>query len=272
MKKIAFIGAGNMGGALVMGICKAIDPQQVVIFDLNTERTAFLAEKTGCTVAQTAHAACADSEYIVLAVKPQQLRNVQALLIPAMKEAKEKGINQKILSIAAGITLESLSEIPLQYGFELPVFRMLPNTPSEIGEGLNIYAENVLATDEMCAELENMFAQCGLTERVTEQIIDVASAVSGCTPAFAYMFIDALADGAVASGMPRKMAYEIAAQATLGAAKLMRESGEHPGILKDMVCSPGGTTIQGMRVLENGGVRGSIMAAIDACVEKSKNL
>lgn len=272
MKKIAFIGAGNMGGALVMGICKAIDPQQVVIFDLNTERTAFLAEKTGCTVAQTAHAACADSEYIVLAVKPQQLRNVQALLIPAMKEAKEKGINQKILSIAAGITLESLSEIPLQYGFELPVFRMLPNTPSEIGEGLNIYAENVLATDEMCAELENMFAHCGLTERVTEQIIDVASAVSGCTPAFAYMFIDALADGAVRCGVPRDKAIKYAAQAVKGAAAMVLETGRHPDALKDAVCSPGGSTIVGVATLEDAAFRRAAANAVFYANEKNIEL
>jgi len=272
MKKIAFIGAGNMGGALVMGICKAIDPQQVVIFDLNTERTDFLRSKTGCTVAQTAHAACADSEYIVLAVKPQQLRNVQALLVPAMKEAKEKGIKQKILSIAAGITLESLAEIPLQYGLDLPVFRMLPNTPSEIGEGLNIYAENSLATDEMCTELENMFAQCGLTERVTEHILDVASAVSGCTPAFAYMFIDALADGAVRCGVPRDKAIKYAAQAVKGAAAMVLETGRHPDALKDAVCSPGGSTIVGVATLEDAAFRSAAANAVFYANEKNLDL
>ena len=166
MKKIAFIGAGNMGGALVLGVCKVLDPQQVVIFDLNKERTAFLSEKTGCMVADTAEKAVADAEYIVLGVKPQQLRDVQTSLIPAMKTAAEKGIQQKIVSIAAGITLASLAEIPLENGFDLPVFRMLPNTPSEIGEGLNIYAESSLVTAEMCAEFDSMFAQCGLIERV----------------------------------------------------------------------------------------------------------
>ena len=272
MKKIAFIGAGNMGGALVMGICKAIDPQQVVIFDLNAERTAFLAEKTGCSVAATAYNACKEAEYIVLAVKPQQLRDVQALLIPAMREAREKGIQQKILSIAAGITLESLAEIPLQYGFDLPVFRMLPNTPSEIGEGLNIYAENSLATDEMCAELENMFSQCGLIERVTEHILDVASAVSGCTPAFAYMFVDALADGAVRCGLPRDKAIRYAAQAVKGAAAMVLETGRHPDALKDAVCSPGGSTIVGVATLENAAFRSAAANAVFYANEKNIEL
>lgn len=272
MKKIAFIGAGNMGGALVMGICKTIDPQQVVIFDLDTAKTAALSEKTGCAVAETAFKACENAEYVVLAVKPQQLRNVQALLVPAMRAAREKGIQQKILSIAAGITLKDLAEIPQANDFDLPVFRMLPNTPSEIGEGLNIYAENSLATDEMCAELEYLFTNCGLTERVTEQILDVASAVSGCTPAFAYMFIDALADGAVRCGLPRDKAIRYAAQAVKGAAAMVLETGRHPDVLKDAVCSPGGSTIVGVATLENAAFRAAAANAVFYANEKNLDL
>ena len=272
MKKIAFIGAGNMGGALVMGICKVLDPQQVVIFDLNTERTAFLAEKTGCAVAETAEKACEAAEYIVLAVKPQQLRDVQAQLIPAMKGAKENGISQKILSIAAGITLKDLAEIPQANGLDLPVFRMLPNTPSEIGEGLNIYAVNSLVTDEMQAELEAMFALCGLIENVTEHILDVASAVSGCTPAFAYMFVDALADGAVRCGLPRDKAIRYAAQAVKGAAAMVLETGRHPDALKDAVCSPGGSTIVGVATLENAAFRAAAANAVFYANEKNLDL
>ena len=272
MKKITFIGAGNMGGALVLGVCKAIDPQQVVIFDLNTERTKFLSETTGCTVADTAENACAEAEYIVLGVKPQQLRDVQTALIPAMKTAKENGINQKIVSIAAGITLESLAEIPLENGLDLPVFRMLPNTPSEIGEGLNIYAENSLATEEMCAEFDGMFSKCGLVERVTEHILDVASAVSGCTPAFAYMFIDALADGAVRCGVPRDKAIRYAAQAVKGAAAMVLETGRHPDALKDAVCSPGGSTIVGVATLEDKAFRSAAANAVYYANEKNIRL
>ncbi len=272
MKKIAFIGAGNMGGALIMGICKAIEPQQMVIYDPDTEKTRTLSAKTGCVVADSALEAAAESEYVVLAVKPQVLRGVQTQLIPAMKQAAENGINQIILSIAAGITLTDLAAIPLESGLDLPVIRMLPNTPSEIGEGLNIYAVNDKMTDEKCTELENIFAQCGLIEKVTEHILDVASAVSGCTPAFAYMFIDALADGAVRCGVPRDKAIKYAAQAVKGAAAMVLETGRHPDALKDAVCSPGGSTIVGVATLENAAFRAAAANAVFYANEKNMDL
>jgi len=272
MKKIAFIGAGNMGGALILGICKAIEPQQVVIYDPDTEKTFALSAKTGCIVADSALAAAADAEYVVLAVKPQVLRGVQTQLIPAMKQAAEKGINQIVLSIAAGITLADLASIPLENGLDLPVIRMLPNTPSEIGEGLNIYAVNEKMTAEKCTELENIFAQCGLIEKVTEHILDVASAVSGCTPAFAYMFIDALADGAVRCGVPRDKAIKYAAQAVKGAAAMVLETGRHPDALKDAVCSPGGSTIVGVATLENAAFRAAAANAVFYANEKNMDL
>ena len=272
MKKIAFIGAGNMGGALVMGICRAIDPQQVVIYDPDTARTAALAEKTGCTVADSAFEAVSESEYVVLAVKPQVLRGVQAEIIPAMKQAAGNGIKQIILSIAAGITLADLATIPMENGLDLPVIRMLPNTPSEIGEGLNIYAVNSKMTDEKSDELQEMFSQCGLTEKVTEHILDVASAVSGCTPAFAYMFIDALADGAVRCGVPRDKAIKYAAQAVKGAAAMVLETGRHPDALKDAVCSPGGSTIVGVATLEDAAFRAAAANAVFYANEKNINL
>lgn len=272
MKKIAFIGAGNMGGALIIGVCKAIDPQQVIIFDIDTVKAQSLAEKTGCILAQSAEDAAGQAEYVVLAVKPQFLRQVQTQLVSAMQQAAEKGISQKLVSIAAGINLKDLAEIPLANGLDLPVFRMLPNTPSEIGEGLNIYAENSLVADEMCAELETIFAQCGLIERVTEHILDVASAVSGCTPAFAYMFIDALADGAVRCGVPRDKAIRYAAQAVKGAAGMVLETGRHPDALKDAVCSPGGSTIVGVATLENAAFRAAAANAVFYANEKNLDL
>ncbi|MBR5521601.1 MAG: pyrroline-5-carboxylate reductase [Oscillospiraceae bacterium] len=272
MKKIAFIGAGNMGGALVMGICKAIDPEQVIIYDPDIEKTATLSSKTGCIVADSADSAVADSEYVVLAVKPQILRGVQQNLVSAMQKAAREGKKQIILSIAAGITLADLATIPLENGLDLPVIRMLPNTPSEIGEGLNIYAVNDRMTDEKCDELQMMFSQCGLTEKVTEHILDVASAVSGCTPAFAYMFVDALADGAVRCGVPRDKAIKYAAQAVKGAAAMVLETGRHPDVLKDAVCSPGGSTIVGVATLENAAFRAAAANAVFYANEKNKDL
>ncbi|MBQ8603268.1 MAG: pyrroline-5-carboxylate reductase [Oscillospiraceae bacterium] len=272
MKKIAFIGAGNMGGALIMGICKAIDPHQVVIYDPDTEKTALLSQKTGCAVSESADAAVLNAEYVVLAVKPQVLRGVQQQLMPVMKQAAAEGRQQIILSIAAGIPLADLTAIPLENGLDLPVIRMLPNTPSEIGEGLNIYAVNEKVTAENCAELEKMFSQCGLTEKVTEHILDVASAVSGCTPAFAYMFIDALADGAVRCGVPRDKAIKYAAQAVKGAAAMVLETGRHPDALKDAVCSPGGSTIVGVATLENASFRAAAANAVFYANEKNMDL
>lgn len=272
MKKIAFIGAGNMGGALIMGICKAIDPQQVVIFDTDFSKVQTLSEKTGCAVANTAEEACGSAEYIVLAVKPQVLRDVQTRLVPVMQEIAAKGVQQTVVSIAAGISLEGLAEIPLANGLDLPIIRMLPNTPSEIGEGLNIYVENSLVTEEKCAELEAIFAKCGLIERVTEHIMDVASAVSGCTPAFAYMFVEALADGAVRCGVPRDKAIRYAAQAVKGAAAMVLETGRHPDALKDAVCSPGGSTIVGVATLENSAFRAAAANAVFYANEKNLDL
>lgn len=272
MKKIAFIGAGNMGGALVMGVCKAIDPSLVVIFDTDASKAKALAEKTGCCAAKTAETACESAEYVVLAVKPQVLRDVQKQLIPVMKKAKDEGKKQILVSIAAGITLSGLAEIPLQNGLDLPIVRMLPNTPSEIGEGLNIYVENSLVSEEKCAEFENIFGKCGLVERVTEHIMDVSSAVSGCTPAFAYMFVEALADGAVRCGVPRDKALKYAAQAVKGAAAMVLETGRHPDALKDAVCSPGGSTIVGVATLENSAFRAAAANAVFYANEKNKDL
>jgi len=271
MKKIALIGAGNMGGALIMGICKAINPQDMLIYDPDTVKTAQLAQKTGCCVADSA-AECAQAEYVVLAVKPQVLRDVQAQIMPVMKAVAEKGEKQILLSIAAGITLEGLAEIPLENGLNLPVIRMLPNTPSEVGEGLNIYCVNSLVTDEICTELEAMFAHCGFIEKISETVLDYASAISGCTPAFAYMFIDALADGAVRCGVPRDKAIRYAAQAVKGAAAMVLETGRHPDVLKDAVCSPGGSTIVGVATLEDSAFRAAAANAVFYANEKNKDL
>ncbi len=266
MRKIGFIGRGNMGGALIKGVCKAVDPQQVVIFDTDNQKAQILAQKTGCTVADSAKSVAENCEYIVLAVKPQILRSVQDDIVDTVEE------NRIIVSIAAGITLEGLSEKFIQKGLDLPVIRMMPNTPSEIGEGINIYAVNHKVTDEKCKEFEEIFARCGLVEKVAENIVDMATAVSGCTPAFAYMFIEALADGAVRCGVPRDKAIRYAAQAVKGAAAMVLETGRHPDELKDAVCSPGGSTIVGVATLENHSFRAAAANRVFYANEKNLDL
>lgn len=272
MKKIAFIGAGNMGGALILSVCKSIDPREVVIFDKDSRKMADMAKKTGCCTADSRASAASFCDYVVLAVKPQFLRRVLEEITPVFRVNKTRGINQTLVSIAAGISLRDLREIPLSAGVEMPVVRMLPNTPAEIGMGLIIYANNRLVTAEKDRELREIFKECGMLDNVSEHIIDVASAVSGCTPAFAYMFIDALADGAVRCGVPRDMAIRYAAQTVMGSAAMVLKTGRHPGALKDAVCSPGGSTIVGVATLEDGAFRSATANAVFYANEKNKDL
>lgn len=271
MKKIAFIGGGNMGGALITGICKAINPNDLIVYDVHIEKSEALSKKTGCCVA-TSIDCVEDAEYIVLAVKPQILEKVIDSIIPYLNKAVKNGVKQKIISIAGGVTLFSLTKQLNSNGLDLSVIRMLPNTPSEIGEGLNIYCVNELVTDEICIDVEKMFSKCGLIEKIDESVLDMSSAISGCTPAFAYMFIDGLADGAVRCGVPRDKAIRYAAQAVKGAAAMVLETGRHPGELKDAVCSPGGSTIVGVSTLEDSAFRSASANAVFNANEKNISL
>ena len=263
--KLGFIGLGNMAKAILAGLLRSgmFAAEDVVGSDVAEAMRQKATEVYGIQAMESNAEVAMASDVLVLAVKPQFLEGVLKELTNDIKE------DTLIISIAAGKSLAWLEE---KLGKKVRMLRFMPNTAAMVGESSTAICRNAYATDEDVALAVKMCESFGTAQVIDEKLMDVFSAIGGSSPAFAFLYMEALADGAVASGMPRKMAYEIAAQATLGAAKLMRESGEHPGILKDMVCSPGGTTIQGMRVLENGGVRGSIMAAIDACVEKSKNL
>ena len=264
--KTGFIGCGNMGSALAVGICKAISPAEVIVFDRHMEKIEKISDKTGCATAKNAQEICEKSEYIVVAVKPQMFRDVLKDIIPFITE------NHKIISIAAGISVSDIQGILKENGKDIPVIRMLPNTPSEVGEGLNIYCESKNCDDKICKEVEHMFKDCGLIEKVSEKMVDMASAISGCTPAFAYMFIDALADGAVRCGVPRDKAIRYAAQAVKGAAAMVLETGRHPGELKDAVCSPAGSTIVGVATLEDSAFRSAAANAVYNANEKNKSL
>lgn len=272
MKKIAFIGAGNMGGALITGVRQAIGGEDMIIFDTDRSKSRALCEKTGCLAARSARRACRRAEYVVLAVKPQVIRSVLEEIAPVMTELSRRGTKQTLVSIAAGVTLDSLEEPFAAAGCDMPVIRMLPNTPCEIGRGLIIYCANAHVGEEECADINSMFARCGMVEQVREQVLDTASSVSGCTPAFAYMFIEALADGAVRSGLARDKAIVYAAQAVMGSAAMVLKTGRHPEALKDAVCSPGGSTIVGVAALEDGGFRSAAANAVFLANEKNKSL
>ena len=255
--RIGFIGLGNMASAIIGGLlAKGVVAPADVIGSAKTEatRTAKAAE-LGIAVTPSNREVAEAADVLVLAVKP--------VFCDAVREGT------LVISIAAGLTLAAIEGA---FGKPVRLVRCMPNTPALVGAGCTAVCPGPRASAEDEALALQLMESFGTAMVVPERLMDAASAVAGSAPAFAFMFIEALADGAVAAGMPRAQAYEFAAQATLGSAKLLLETGQHPGALKDMVCSPGGTTIEGVRALEEGGMRAALMGAVDACVRKAKQL
>ena len=265
MKKYeaGFIGAGNMGGALALAAMKKAGGDKVAVACSSEESTAAKAAKLGCAAAH-AEEITANSRYVFLGVKPQMLRSVVQSLEKPLHEA-----DTVFVSMIAGVSLDTLGQL---LGADKKIIRIMPNTPCAVGQGLILYAANGrVSEDELCAFRELM-APAGALDELNEHLIDAASAVSGCGPAFCALLAEALADGAGACGLPRAKAQLYAAQTMEGTARLMRQTGQHPGVMKDAVCSPGGSTIQGVRVLEEKGFRAAAMDAVIAAFEKTQAL
>ena len=265
MATLGFIGTGNMGGALARAACKSLPSDQVFLANRSAEKAKALAEELDCRV--TDNAAIAESaDFIYLGVKPQMMADMLADIAPILAERQSRFI---LVSMAAGLTISDIQEMA---GGTYPVIRIMPNTPSAIGEGMVLYTccKGITKTEEKLF-LDSM-AGAGRLAAIPESQMDVGSAVSGCGPAFVDLFIEALADGGVACGLPRAQAMEFAAQMVVGSARLVLESGKHPGALKDAVCSPAGSTIQGVRALENAGFRSAVMEAVIAAYEKTRSL
>ncbi len=263
--RIGFIGLGNMASAIIGGLlAKGVVAPADVIGSAKTEatRTAKAAE-LGIAVTPSNREVAEAADVLVLAVKPVFFDEVIAEVRDAVREGT------LVISIAAGLTLAAIEGA---FGKPVRLVRCMPNTPALVGAGCTAVCPGPRASAEDEALALQLMESFGTAMVVPERLMDAASAVAGSSPAFIFMFIEALADGAVAAGMPRAQAYEFAAQATLGSAKLLLETGQHPGALKDMVCSPGGTTIEGVRALEEGGMRAALMGAVDACVRKAKQL
>lgn len=259
---IGFVGAGNMGGALVKAVCRGTDPAGVLVADLDREKAAALAEHSGCAVAENAAQVAGSSDVLVLCVKPQALPQTIESIKPYLH-------TNLIVSIAAGVTLEKLKEL---LGGEGPMARVMPNTAAAVGRGILLTAFGERVNDVYRERLAALLSPCGMVEAVTERELDMGSALSGCGPAFVYMFIEALADGGVQIGLSREKAQRYAAQMVQGAAALLLESGKHPGELKDAVCSPGGTTIAGVAELEKRAFRAAAAQAVVAAYEKNQRL
>lgn len=263
--KIGFIGLGNMGSAILGGILKQgnVKPEDIVVTDKSPMAVKKAAEmmKVRTVAENTLVAELAD--VIFLAVKPQ-------IYEPVLKEIAPKLKNGAIVvSIAPGKKIEWIDSL---LGGGKKIVRCMPNTPALVGEGCTGVCPNELVTEQEMKDVMMLLNSFGKASLVPENLMDTVVGVSGSSPAYVFMMIEAMADAAVADGMPRPQAYEFAAQAVYGSAKMLLESKLHPGVLKDMVCSPGGTTIEAVRVLEEKGFRSAIIEAQKACVDKSKNM
>lgn len=263
--KIGFIGCGNMGSAMISGILKKgiVKKHEIIVSNLTEAGAKRSREKLGVETTLDNRRVAAESEILFLAVKPQFYEEV-------IGEIRELLTEKHILvGIAPGKTLKWLEET---CGRPVKVVRLMPNTPAQVGEGMTGGCCNERVTEEEAQKLREIAGSFGRFEFVPERLMDAVGAVSGCSPAYVFMFIEAMADAAVAQGMPRKQAYSFAAQAVLGSAKMVLETGMHPGELKDMVCSPAGTTIEGVRILEKSGMRSAVFEALTGAAEKGKRM
>ena len=258
-----FIGAGSMGGALAQAAVKAVGGERVAVSCSTPEHSAETAARLGCT-AETAEKILRESRFVFLGVKPQMIAGVVKKLAGDIA-----GSDAIFVSMLAGTSLDRLAEL---LDGEKKIIRIMPNTPCAVGKGLTLVSANSRVTAAELADFKALMAESGLLDDLPEHLIDAASAVSGCGPAYAYMLVEALADGAVKCGVPRTKAIRYAAQMLLGSAELVLESGQHPGALKDAVCSPGGSTIAGVAALEDRGFRGAAIAAVEAAYRRTKEL
>jgi len=262
---IGFIGTGNMGSAIAWAAAWSRQAQRVLLANRTPIKAESLAAQLPGAAPSTNEEIARSAQLIFLGVKPQMMQLVLDPLEPVLRKREDRFI---LVTMAAGLSCEHIRDI---LDMDCPVIRMMPNTPAAIGAGVIQYCGLGVTMEELDS-FSALLQPAGLVDPVPEGLIDAASAVSGCGPAFAYLFIEALADGGVACGLPRDKALSYAAQMAEGAARMVLESGKHPGELKDAVCSPGGTTIQGVRVLEERGLRAAAMDAVIAAYEKTLKL
>lgn len=258
--RYGFLGCGNMGGAIAKALAKATT--DFAITD-RSGRAIALAAEIPCGYLSAAEIA-QQCDMIFLGVKPHMMKDVLAPLRPILQARKPL-----LITMAAGLTTDQIEEFA---GGEIPVIRIMPNTPVSIGKGVIQYCANALVGKAALEAFLYDMRFSGVLDKLDEKLIDAGSAISGSGPAFVYMFIEALADGAVACGIPRAKALEYAAATVIGAGELVLASGQHPGALKDAVCSPGGSTITGIRALENHGFRAAAMEAVIATYNRNKEL
>lgn len=263
--KLGFIGLGNMATAMIGSMLRdgVVEKKDICGNSATQTTKQRIKEKLGIEICKDNVEVAGKADILFLAVKPANLPGVMAEIKDHMKE------DILVVSVAAGKTIEYLQQ---GLGEDVKVIRCMPNMPAFVLEGCTAVCGSGNVTVEELGYVLQLLHCFGMAEVVPESLMDVVVGISGSSPAYVFMFIEAMADAAVAAGMPRKQAYEFASQAVLGSAKLVLESGMHPGQLKDMICSPGGTTIQAVKVLEEKGMRAAVMDAVDACIQTSKRL
>ncbi len=264
-KKIGFIGSGNMGSAMIKGIISSnlVSSKDIYVSDIDESKLKIIKEELGVNVTTKSKELVSKVDIIVLSVKP----NIYSIVLNEIKnEIKD---DMLVITIAAGINIEFVENI---IGNDKKVIRTMPNTPALVNEGMAAICPNKNISEDELKLVVSIFESFGKAEVLKEYLIDSVIAVSGSSPAYVFKFIEAMADGAVLGGMPRDKAYKFAAQAVLGSAKMVLETGMHPAELKDMVCSPGGTTIEAIASLEKNKFSGTVIEAMEKCMDKSRNM
>lgn len=263
--KLGFIGTGNMASAIMGGIIKnqLISADEIIGADVYASSREKAKEEFGIHVTADNHEVVENADVVVLSVKPQFYEEVICEIRDFVRA------DQIVITIAPGKTLAWLAE---KFDKGVKLVRTMPNTPALVGAGMTAMCPNEHMTEEEINYVRMLLGSFGRVEIVTERLMDTVVSVSGSSPAYVFMMIEAMADAAVSGGMPRTQAYQFAAQAVMGSAKMVLETGKHPGELKDMVCSPGGTTIEAVRTLEECGFRSAVIEAMKVCEEKSKSM
>ncbi len=263
--KIGFIGCGNMAQAMMGGMIGEglVSPEEVISSDGFKPCLDGTKEKLGINITSDNKEVASKAEMVVLAVKPQFYKDVIEEIAPVINK------NTIIITIAPGQELEKIEKL---FGKDVKVVRTMPNTPAMVGEGMTALCANSLLSEDEKESVKDLISGFGKAQYVPEYMMDSVVAVSGSSPAYVFMFIEALADGAVLLGMSRKDAYTFAAQSVMGSAKMVLDTGRHPADLKDMVCSPAGTTIEAVQVLEEEGFRSAVIKAMIACADKAKKM
>lgn len=263
MIKLGFIGVGNMGGSILSGVLskKVLPENNIFVFDTNPELLTKTSTGSGFNIAKSNTALCAQCDMVLLAVKPNVCESV-------LGECSAFLQNKALISIVTGWSRPRLAAI-------IPntrILRVMPNTPCLVGEGMSVFDSDHTLFEAEYNLAAQIFSSIGKLETVQPQLMSAITGISGSGPAYVYMFIEALADGGVRVGLPRKTAYTLAAQTVLGSAKMVLETGIHPGQLKDNICTPGGTTIEAIAVLEQAGLRAAVIDAVTACANKADEM